>query len=177
MKEIWKNIKEFENLYQVSNLGQIKSLRRGNILKQSQTKDNYLIVHLSNGKYQPNKLVHRLVAEAFLENIENKPQVNHKNGMKTNNRIDNLEWVTQEENQQHAYKTGLNKPRYGRENHKSKKVIQYDLQMNRVAEYDGIREAERNTGYNSTAISNCCLGKTKTSYGYVWKHKNEEACR
>jgi hypothetical protein len=115
MKEIWLSVKDYEGFYEVSNLGNVRSLKapgRGNhcgrILKPAIV-DGYCVVHLSvNGKVH-NRYVARLVATAFIPNPENKPTVNHKNGRdRLNNNIENLEWATVSENTQHAYDTGLN---------------------------------------------------------------------
>ena len=140
MKEEWKDVdfmKGFENLYQVSNLGRVKSLgrkvyyvnscynktnegvfRHERILKPKTKR--YAGVTLSNNtsKIYPN--IHRLVALAFIPNPSNKPCVNHINGIKTDNRVENLEWVNWDENAQHAYNTGLTKPVYGKSNHSYK---------------------------------------------------------
>lgn len=119
MIEIWKDIIGYEGLYQISNLGNIKALEKSVwngqgyihfpeiIRKPNPDKDGYLNITLSNcGKVKTYK-IHRLVAEMFIPNLKNKPQVNHKDGNKTNNCADNLEWCTNQENQQHAYRTGL----------------------------------------------------------------------
>lgn len=114
-KEIWKPITNYEFLYEVSNLGNIKSLfykttRKERILKPYANSKGYNQVRLcSNGK-NTKYLVHRLVAFAFINNIENKPQINHINGVKNDNNINNLEWATGSENQKHAFLCGLNKP-------------------------------------------------------------------
>lgn len=120
MDEEWKDIDGFNGLYQVSSLGNIKSLeknvpyprspnriRREKILKQYIDKYGYLVVRLSKNKEKYNLFTHRLVSQAFIPNLENKPQVNHKDGIKTNNFPYNLEWSTGSENMIHAYKTGL----------------------------------------------------------------------
>lgn len=109
----WKDIQGYEGLYQVSNLGEVRSLKykgRNNIkiLKGASDKDGYRRVALfDKEKCRKEYRIHRLVAEAFIPNPENKPQVNHIDGNKINNKSDNLEWATQEENMQHAYKMGL----------------------------------------------------------------------
>jgi hypothetical protein len=115
--EIWKDIKGYEGLYQVSNNARVKSVARFNgkmtvyekIKKQSTGSSGYLFVMLYKENIGKNNSVHRLVAEAFIPNPDNKPQVNHIDGNKKNNQICNLEWCTRKENTQHAIRTGLNK--------------------------------------------------------------------
>lgn len=110
--EIWKDINNYENIYQVSNLGRVRSLRRFRIIKQRLSKSGYLNVTLrkeSNEKLKGMR-VNRLVAAAFIDNKENKPYVNHLNSIKTDNRVENLEWCTQSENIKHPYKIGTKKP-------------------------------------------------------------------
>ena len=118
MEEIWKDIKGYEGLYQVSNLGRVKSLervvdyghmkcvRKGRIVKQFNTKD-YNNVKLHKDGIRTIYLAHRLVATAFIPNPDNLPVVNHKDGDKTNNCVDNLEWCTASDNVKHAIQTGL----------------------------------------------------------------------
>lgn len=164
MKEIWKDINGFEGLYQISNLGRVKSIRNNIILKQTYCKSNYLKVKLSKNCKQKTIQVHRLVTETFIPNPDNKPQVNHIDGNKENNHIDNLEWVTAKENTEHAIKIGIsNKPI-------TKKVFKLDLQGNVLCKYNSIKEAaEKNKGcYNN--IPHACSGRYKTAGGYKWKY-------
>jgi len=123
--EIWKEIKGFEGKYDVSNLGRVKSFqketRRGQrILKPRNTPDGYPSCSLCKNGTVKRATVHRLVAEAFIPNPENKPEVNHINGIKTDNRIENLEWCTHQENIQHAFDSGLKISPKGEGHYKSK---------------------------------------------------------
>jgi len=128
--EIWKDIKGFENIYQISNYGRIKTLPRkinkgkchldileGIKIQTFNPYNGYCSVTLSLDGKNKRAYTHRLVALHFLENYENKKEVNHIDGDKTNNNVLNLEWNTREQNIQHAYKNGLIKKRYGIENH------------------------------------------------------------
>ncbi len=107
MKEEWRAIEGFENLYKVSNFGRVFSWRSCRFLKQWVTNKGYLQVALCKDGIETRCSVHRLVARAFVSNTANKPEVNHKNGIKTKNRLSNLEWVTHQENAQHAVENGL----------------------------------------------------------------------
>lgn len=172
MEEIWKDVKGYEGIYQVSNLGRIKSLSRNTknqyaykekIIKQIKDKRGYLIVNI---KKRATK-VHRIVAEAFIPNPNNLPQVNHIDGNKLNNNVDNLEWCTQKENIQHGWKIGL----YGENAHiKRKKVIQYTLDGKFIKEYCSANEASRQTGILCTNICRCCRGERNKAGGYKWNY-------
>lgn len=171
IKEIWKDIKGYEGLYQASNLGNIKSKNR--ILKQIKRKDGYYFVNLSkNSKVKPTK-VHRIIAETFIENKNNYNIINHKDNNKENNCVENLEWCTQSHNIKEAYKCGARKPirLIGKNNPKSKGVIQYDLYNNYIKKWDCIKEASKKLKIKDSNISLVCKGKRKYVGGYIWKYE------
>lgn len=166
MTEIWITIKEY-NEYQVSNWGRVKSLKFGKerILKPSKDKDGYLMVNLcKDGKGKMFK-VHRLVAEAFLPNPNNLPEVNHKNEIKDDNRVENLEFCDCK------YNLDYNDGQKRRAEKRSKTVNQYTKDGLLIASYPSTREASRQTGYNNGNISQCCNGRYKSAYGYIWKYQ------
>lgn len=173
MKEIYKDIKGYEGLYQVSNLGRIKSLRSKKILCCGINSGGYCTICFSINSLSKSFRVHRLVAEAFIPNPENKPQINHINGDKTDNRVENLEWVTQSENMQHAFKNGLNKRKIGKENKKSIKVNQYSKKGEYIKTWCCIKDVERTLKIQDYNISSCCKGKRKTAGGFMWRYVNE----
>lgn len=173
MKEIWKDIKGYENLYQVSNLGNVVSLKgKTPILMKPNRRRGYLSVGLRIYN-QPQKRfsIHRLVAKAFIPNPNNLPQVNHKDENKLNNRVDNLEWCTAKYNIN--YGTTIDRRAKTQTNRKdqSKPVLQYDKNGNLLNEYPSTREAERKTGIWHINICNVCIGRHKSAGGYVWKYK------
>lgn len=173
MKEIWKDIEGFEGLYQVSNMGRVRSLRRNIILKNRIT-SGYEMVLLYTNNIRKNYLVHRLVAHAFIPNPNNLPQVNHKDENKTNNCVDNLEWCDGKYNTN--YGTG-NKRRAQKQlnnKNKSKVVLQYSLDGTFIKEWKSTMAVERNLGFCQSSISECCRNIRKTAYSYIWKYKKEE---
>ena len=176
MQEIWKDIKGYEGIYQISNLGKIKSLDRkdyanrnlkGVMLKFGLCKGYYTVV-LSKCGEQKQFRVNRLVAENFIKNLNNYSDVNHIDENKINNRVDNLEWCTRKYN--NSYGTRLKRISKKSSVSLSKKVYQYDKELNLIKEWLGTREIERNTGYRCQNISACCLGQQKTCGGYIWSY-------
>lgn len=186
--EVWKDIKGYEGIYQVSNLGNLKSLTRiiydkngvnktikGKPLKASTTLYGYKTVVFRNGKNKENFRVHRLVAKAFIKNEKDKPYVNHLDGDKTNNKVTNLEWCTNSENMKHAFKTGLKRPSNPNKNgltqgskHHNSKLTECDVIF--------IRKNSRHSGGTMKNIELAEMFKvTKVTIGYVvnnkiWKH-------
>lgn len=177
MKEIWKPIKGYESRYEVSNLGRVKAVAHvteirlpNGVIQYRHIKEKiitpwkdslgkYMLVGLHTGKPKENRMVHRLVAEAFIPNPYNLPEVNHKDEDKTNNIVENLEFCDRKYN---SY--------YGN-NSRAKKVIQMNVQGNILQTYNGIREAESVTGIAHECISAVCRGASKTAGGYRWKFK------
>lgn len=173
--ETFKDIPCYEGKYQIGNLGTVVALnysqkKMKKKLIASLDRKGYYKVTLSKKNLKMTYRVHRLISEAFIEKVENKNFVNHINGIKTDNRIENLEWVTQSENTQKAYDIGIMKGMRGQKNILSKKVKQISLVGELINEFEGVREAERNTGISSKSISKVALGQRKSAGGYVWKY-------
>jgi len=181
MEEIYKDIKGYEGIYQISNLGSVKRLeyKRYNkkakafvIYKEHLLKPiinnakGYKVVSLCKDGIIKIKTIHRLVAETFIPNSSNYKCVNHLDGNKMNNDISNLEWCTYSENIQHAYRIGLNK--------KNKEVNQYNLNGEYLSTYKSTYKASYETGINQSNIYMCCVGKRKRAGKYIWKFKNNK---
>lgn len=179
VQEIWKDVIGYEGIYQISNFGNVKSLNYRDLnieslMKPTLNTHGYLTVCLSNRVNLKKRFqVHRLVAMAFIDNPKNKPEVNHKNGVRKDNIVSNLEWVTRSENTKHAYEF-LNhqkfwKGKVGCLNPCSKKVDQYDLFGNYLKTWESATLIQTLTGMYQANISATCNGRYKSMYGYIWK--------
>ena len=184
-KEIWKNIKGYEGLYQISNYGKVKSLERyyfsgmynaikkyqnENIRKTEKSKNGYLRVTLSkNGKLKKYS-IHRLVAETFIPNPNNLLQVNHIDENKENNYYKNLEWCDSEYNVNYGKRN--EKAKKSMIASKGKKINQYDLKGNFIKQYFSISDASKQFKNKRSNISACCRKKQKTAFGYIWEYAN-----
>lgn len=211
--EVWKDIPEYKGLYQVSNWGRVKSLERTivcgsqirlikeRVLKENKDTLGYCRIGLHKDGKRKTFSVHRLVAKCFLEPIEGKDIVNHKDCNPSNNNVENLEFCTQQQNVTYnnahikrglnnrgKYK-GENNPMYGKhhseeakqkmrkpktEEHKKKlrkPIIQLDLQENFIREWDSGKSASMELKIHSSDISACCKGKLKTVGGFIWRYK------
>ena len=172
MCEIWKDIPQFEGLYQVSNLGNIKSFRKSTkygcqeefILKNSVSNNGYCQVTLYTGQLRRKFLVHRLVAKAFVSNPNNLPQINHIDENPLNNRADNLEWCTAK------YNNNYGTAKFRSILTKSKMVEQYLPTGEFLARYACANIAESITKNNKKMIRESCNGNCKTAGGFIWKY-------
>lgn len=162
--EEWRDVVGWEGLYQVSNLGNVRSLNyrhTGNTknLCIKTKKDGYSYVHID-----VYKTVHRIVAQAFIPNPQNLPEVNHKNEIKSDNRVENLEWCDRKYNMNY----GTNRAKFS--NTVSIRVNQYTMNGEFVREWKSAIEAQKFGGFCACRICWCCRGKTKQHKGYLWKY-------
>ena len=177
MIEIWKLIAGHNNYYEISNLGNIRSIARtinlkngfqrklkSKVLKTCLNENGYYIVNIKNNNIPYNPKIHRLVATAFIPNPYNKLTVNHKDGNKQNNNVLNLEWATHSENIKHAYNHKLNncESQY-------KPVSQYSKTGKFIREHESISAAKKHLNIKGGHIGEVCNGRRKTAYGFIWK--------
>ena len=170
--EEWRDIAGYEGLYQVSNLARVRSVDRiinavlrgttytrnikGRVLRQRKIYRGYCAITLKNKSL----FIHRIVAEAFVPNPDNLPEINHKDENKLNNRADNLEWCDRPYNVN--YGTGIQR--------REKPIEQLTLDGQHVAYYTSIKNAERQLGFDQSYITKACRGKRNTAYGYQWRY-------
>lgn len=176
--EIWKDIKGYEGFYQVSSLGGVRSLDRrvrnclgftiakGKVLS-GVSRNGYLRVQLFKESKWKCYTIHRLVANTFLNNPNEMPEVNHKNENKEDNRVDNLEWCGRKQNCNYGTRTQRQSEKI------SKAVIQLTLMGVEILKFKSASEVQRMLGYQGSHICECCNMKRKTAYGYKWRYTNE----
>lgn len=186
--EVWKDIPSYEGLYQISNLGRVKSLKRKvyagrgkmrwqyeRILSDKKTNGNgYKVVNLRKNGKGTNKYIHRLVAETFIENTNNYKCINHKDENKNNNRAENLEWCTYKYNNRYNDKHIKTGKKLINNKSISKRILQLDENDNIIKEYPSIAEASRTFGVSNQVINDCLKGKQKHSAGYKWKYAEDQ---
>lgn len=178
MNEVWKDVVGYEGLYEVSDLGNVRSLNWGKrgfaknlYLKPHQ--HGYLQVELFKNGTRKMFMVHRLVAIAFIPNDNDLPLINHKDEDKKNNHVDNLEWCNNRYNVCYSlerHERIMPKTRNGKR--KAYRVIQCDLDGNPIQEWENAREVYRETGMSDCSVTSCCIGKRKTAYGFKWRYAN-----
>jgi hypothetical protein len=167
MKEIYRDLSGYEG-YQISNLGNVYSLKNKKIISYQIINSGYKLVHIYVNNKRHAKTIHRLVAQEFIPNPENKPFVNHKDGNRLNNVLENLEWVTSSENMQHAMSNGL-----VNFDHVSKPVIKLDLLSGKlIKRYKSIASA-LDDGYKNSAISMCIRGSNNSAHGFKWVYEDD----
>lgn len=183
--EKWASIEGY-NGYEVSNIGRVRALDRiienptvkggtirkqkikGRILKPHKSNKGYMIIDLSNNTVRKKFTIHRLVGMAFIPNKENKPCINHKNEVKDDNRVENLEWVTYLENNKYNDKH----KRCARFFEKS--IYRINEATGEKKKYKSAKEAKDLDGFNATRIARCCKGKEKRHRGYLWQYANND---
>lgn len=167
ISEEWKPIQGYEGLYAVSSKGKVMNLKTGRVLKHRSTIHGYAMVTLCkvDGTKPKNCNIHRLVAQAFIPNPLNLPQVNHIDECKTNNDVSNLEWCTASQNNKHSS--------YQR----SCKINQLSLDGKFIKQWESSMHIEKELGYKHGHIINCCKGKRKTAYGFRWGYADTEQQR
>ena len=155
-----------ETDYSVSTEGEVRKDTTNYILSQSSQQDYKFVGLIINGK-QKRMRVHRMVALTFIDNPDNKPYVNHINGNRSDNNVENLEWVTPSENTQHAVNTGLFK------NGRTRAVIQYNLNGEQMATFESATEAARQTGGSQSKITMCCRRQRDSANDYQWRYYDD----
>ena len=184
--EIWKSIKDFEGLYEVSNYGRIRRISYNNLnykhkvdlpyyIKCRYDKDGYVRYTLCNGDKIKQVFAHREVAKAFIPNPNNYPVINHKDCNIKNNNVENLEWCSITYNNRYIKKMGRTNYCYGKKHPNSKVVLQYDKNGNFIREFESTGEVQRVLGITSSQVRACCnpQTRTKTVHNFIFKYKNQ----
>lgn len=181
--EVWKDIPNYEGLYQVSNLGRVKMMSRvvmankskrkisEHIIKQIKNPKGYLAVDLWRNNGYIRFMVHRIVLYAFVGIPQDSYECNHRNQNRSDNRVVNLEWITHKENLNYGDRTTKHRKTMTNHQNLSKRVMQYDLNGDFIAEYPSLREAGRQLGFSISNIKECCKGRYKSTHGYIFRYK------
>lgn len=171
MVEVFKDVKGYEGLYRVSNLGNVLGIKHNKLLSQKTNKYGYKEVNLFKNRKGKSITVHRLVAQTFIPNNDNKPQVNHIDGDKANNVVNNLEWTTNNENMLHASTTGLrDNKQIGMivKEKRGKKVMQYDLDGRFIKCWNSVREVADELNIDRHAVRKVCKGEAHQTHNYIF---------
>lgn len=178
--EEFRKVNWYNDCYYVSNFGRVKSFVRnksGKILKEYKDSNGYVQVLLADNNRRKKVMVHRLVAECFLDGYQEGLQINHKDGNRSNNKAENLEWVTPSKNMHHSYavlgRTPPSLGKFGETAPYHRPILQYNKQMQFVKRWGSIIEAARFYNYRSTDIWKCLNGMTKSSHGFIWKYEED----
>ncbi len=175
IEEIWKPIPNYDGIYSASTTGLIKNNVTFKVLLPNKIGDYYGVTLCRSKKDHKVCLIHRLVAMTWIDNPNNKPQVNHIDGNKLNNNYTNLEWVSKSENSIHSFKLGLQKPnksnlgKYGKFAHRKRAINCLSKDGIFIKKYDTIKEASDELKISVSSISNCLSGRSKSANGYLWQ--------
>lgn len=166
MKEVFLDVPGYEKLYQISNVGNVKNIKTGRILRPFKNTQGYLCLNLFKNGTKRTARVHRLVAQSFIPNPQNLPQVNHKDEIRTNNVVGNLEWCDAQYNNNYGTRT-----KRSAESHQ-KPILQFDKNGLYLREWSSATKASERLNIPQGNICKCCLGHRGSAGGYIWKYKN-----
>lgn len=178
--EIWRPVVGYEINYEVSDVGNVRNIHTGNLLKGFIAHNGYRRIELFFNGVKKKHPVHRLVANSFIGlPPTDKHQINHKNGLKTDNRVENIEWCTGSENRKHAYSTGLSVPTFGAYREKgsdslcARPLYIMDLNGNTIRSYGSVVDASIDLNLNRHSIARACREERKTFSGFKWKYSDK----